>query len=187
MKNQKPIQDIYCVMILFSIASQTEIRFNDLLKHLNEQMKVSPPTLSNHLKHLIKQKLIIRTVEEAQNVTYRINNKGFRNFPELTKVLKDSIATWKVTKEQFGNLSVAEHLNDFVRTNMLVNLECLKSRILWEAYKNIERWFILNFLSSPYLKIKEQLIIQKSLKDKEYRDKVIQEIEFFQKKLTEEI
>ncbi|MBS7620074.1 hypothetical protein KEJ21_05460, partial [Candidatus Bathyarchaeota archaeon] len=62
--------DDYCSNIFLEIIIREKIRFNQLHKNLLALgVKLSKPTLSEHLKHLLARDLITRKVEEAQNVT----------------------------------------------------------------------------------------------------------------------
>jgi len=68
------------------VASTKKIRFNELLRSLNGLgVKISKPTLSEHLKHLTEQKILTRKQEGKQRVYYEINWEMFENLRDAQK------------------------------------------------------------------------------------------------------
>jgi DNA-binding HxlR family transcriptional regulator len=76
---EEPPLDEYCKKILaILLLLRRKIRFNELYRFLNQHgVKISKPTLSEHLKHLTKLKILVRQEEGIQKVTYRINSERF--------------------------------------------------------------------------------------------------------------
>jgi len=72
---EKPILDEPCKKIfILLVSSDKTLRFNELHKHLNQiGVKMSKPTLINHLRHLVRRKLLIRKREGKQNISYSVN------------------------------------------------------------------------------------------------------------------
>lgn len=85
--------DEYCVKIFaLLVANQEKIRFNKLHKTLNAlNVKISKPTLIQHLHHLHTKGFILRKKEGKQNVTYQVNWKKFEQLKE-TLGFKEIIA-----------------------------------------------------------------------------------------------
>jgi len=85
--------DEYCIKIFaLLVANQEKIRFNKLHKTLNTlDVKISKPTLIQHLRHLRTKGFILRKKEGKQNVTYQVNWKKFEQLKE-TLGFKEIIA-----------------------------------------------------------------------------------------------
>ena len=94
--------DEYCnkilVVLMIENATNEKIRFNELYRLLNKtyKNKISKPTLIEHLNHLIKNQIIIRTKEAKQNISYSLNWKKL-------KVLKEIKDTYKIKLAQLQN------------------------------------------------------------------------------------
>ncbi len=79
----------WCEEILFALEDGSQ-RFNQLLNlGSNSNMRISSRTLSNRLKELEEQKLIVREIvnERPPTSIYKLTNKGKRA-TELVKKLK---------------------------------------------------------------------------------------------------
>ncbi len=78
----------YKPIILYCLMEYEPVRFNDMQRYLG---KVSDKTLSQHLKELEADDLIIRTVynQIPPKVEYTLSDKGH----SLVKVL-DQLCTW---------------------------------------------------------------------------------------------
>ena len=85
--------DEYCVKIFALLVANIEkIRFNKLYETLNAlDVKISKPTLIQHLHHLRTKGFILRKREGKQNVTYQVNWKKFEQLKE-TLGFKEIIA-----------------------------------------------------------------------------------------------
>jgi len=67
--------DDYCSAILILLWHGREMRFNAIYKELKlKGIKLSKPTLSDHLKHLINKEWIIRNAKDTQYVSYKLHN-----------------------------------------------------------------------------------------------------------------
>jgi DNA-binding HxlR family transcriptional regulator len=71
----KPLLDEQCKRLLsLLLASEKTLRFTELHETINGVgLKMSRPTLIEHLHHLQKHRLIVRKKEGKQNVSYRVN------------------------------------------------------------------------------------------------------------------
>ncbi|MGD0028230.1 MAG: hypothetical protein ABSC91_04735 [Candidatus Bathyarchaeia archaeon] len=82
--------DKYCQDIFaYLVASDKEIRFNQLYNSLIAlDVKITKPTLIQHLNHLHAKRFILRKEKGKQNVTYRVNWKKFEPLNEALKFKK---------------------------------------------------------------------------------------------------
>ncbi|MDO4620680.1 MAG: helix-turn-helix domain-containing protein [Lachnospiraceae bacterium] len=84
----------YKPIILYCLMEYEPVRFNEMQRYLG---KVSDKTLSQHLKELEKDGLIIRTVynQIPPKVEYTLTEKGH----SLVKVL-DQLCTWGIENRE---------------------------------------------------------------------------------------
>lgn len=123
------------------IASNKNRHFNELHANLNKirNLEISKPTLSEHLKHLQRLKLITRKREGKQRVKYEVN------WTKL-KYLQETIESQKILKriteneETFTSLPMEEQVMFVTNVLSLRNLKELKLEILdtIEPNKNFE-------------------------------------------------
>jgi len=103
--------DGYCIKILaYLIANEKKIRFNKLHKTLNAlDVKISKPTLIQHLHHLRAKGFILRKKESKQNVTYQVN---WKNLEQLEKTLesKEIIARNLKNEKIFKSKSLEDQI-----------------------------------------------------------------------------
>ena len=72
---EKQMLDDYCSAILILLWRGREMRFNEMYRELKlKGIELSKPTLSEHLKHLIKKKWITRKPKDTQYVSYKLHN-----------------------------------------------------------------------------------------------------------------
>jgi hypothetical protein len=82
-KLEQNMLDDYCSAILMLLWKKKEMRFNEIYRALkNKGVRLSKPTLSEHLKHLSKEKWVKRKVRGVQNVTYGIHDSIQRSSDE---------------------------------------------------------------------------------------------------------
>jgi len=153
--------DQYCERIFtLLVASNNKIRFNELHKTLNTlDVKISKPTLIQHLHHLHAKGFILRKKENKQNVTYQVNWKKFEQLKEaleFKKVIAHNLENEKIfksmsfedqivfvtgilTMEQILNLQL--YINDILepKSKALHNLGFL---LIHRLYDNYRRWLL---------------------------------------------
>jgi predicted transcriptional regulator len=86
-KNQNALEDFekmmlddYCSEILKIFWRTESMRFNEVYRALIDRgMKISKPTLTEHLKHLTKKKWLSRRVTGFQSVTYTLHGDILKN------------------------------------------------------------------------------------------------------------
>lgn len=152
---------------------------NELHKLLN----FPKPTLSVHLKHLTQEKIVKRTVVDAQNVTYEIDRKNFTSFLERANLAKEFLEYGEEQKRIFESMSLSEKIVYIYQVMVLRDLSQLKAEIKLAVDKSQDNELALRILSSPVFRVFELLLASQCRKDKEYGKKAIQEID----KLREQI
>ncbi|HVP26963.1 MAG TPA: hypothetical protein VMT26_04790 [Candidatus Bathyarchaeia archaeon] len=82
--------DEYCQKIFaYLVANNKEIRFNQLYSELKAlDVKITKPTLIQHLNHLHAKRFILRKEKGKQNVSYQVNWKKFEPLDEALKFKK---------------------------------------------------------------------------------------------------
>jgi DNA-binding HxlR family transcriptional regulator len=152
--------------------------------------KISKPTLSEHLKHLLERKLIIRKVEEAQNVSYSPNPKRVPStipaddFEILDFLQKFGTKMPKKSKEIMDRAAIQD-LDDMILLNLLELKAIIDYELnIREQYKsgqsNAEFW---QFLGNPAYRRIEMMIVDECKEDEGYKkilfkkiDEIISEI-----------
>lgn len=133
--------DNYCQKLLQAfIGSNKRWHFNEFHEKLNKaSLKISKPTLSQHLKHLQKLKLITRKREGKQRISYGVN---WEKLKHLQKTVDGLHAIKRILENEttFSTLRIQEQVMYLIDTLTLRNLEMLKLEILdiLEPDKNFE-------------------------------------------------
>jgi DNA-binding HxlR family transcriptional regulator len=133
--------DEYCKKLLVTfIASDRRWHFNEFHHKLNEtSFKISRPTLSVHLKHLLRLKLITRKKEGKQLISYGVNWEKLKYLQETVESLK---ATKRIAENEatFRSFPIEEQTMFLTNVLSLRNLQQLKLEILdaLEPNKNFE-------------------------------------------------
>ena len=174
--------DKYCRDILgFLIIHRDRIRFNKLYDVLTEKMKykISRPTLADHLNHLVRKRYVVRKTEGKQNVTYRLNDGYFKGLIETIKEEEEISKHLSEKKESFNSLTMDEQLEACIGDMVLRNLRQLEIEIRNGIYpgNEFENNLQIMFINNQSNKYTERRLLENSLKDKEYGDKLIQKIE----------
>ena len=165
-----PIEELdeYCKKLLVAfIASDRKWNFNEFLHMLNKSnIRISTPTLSEHLKHLRGLKLITRKREGKQRISYEVN---WEKLKYLQKTITSQNALKRITENEkiFTFFPIAEQVMFLTNVLSLRNLQELKLEILdtLEPDKNFEHnvqyalthqffnlfrtWFIKNCYETP--------------------------------------
>jgi len=126
----KPLLDEYCKNI-FSVflVSEKTLRFNELYRTLNNiGLKMSKPTLIEHLRHLLKHRLLIRKKEGKQNVSYEANWTKLATFKQSMKT-KQFIKNLLGNEKQFKTYPIDEQVTYVTNIMTLSNLYQLKIEV----------------------------------------------------------
>jgi len=165
-------------IFLFLGLREEKIGFNDLYRSLEKAgCRVSKPTLSEHLKHLTKKKVLIRKKVGKQRVSYEINWESFKHLldaREHGKRMGNRIENQKL----YETFSIEEILL-LTKFNLeYVVLQQLRLSIL--ATLNPEKAFEYNLellFISKYFTIFKGIIIDECRKNKEFGKQILQKIE----------
>jgi arginine repressor len=145
--NKQPL-DEYCKNILsVMLIVREEIRFNDLYRMLNKHgFEVSKPTLSEHLKHLTKKKIILRRKTGIQSISYKPNFEKFRNLGETSAGLNELLKLHLDAMEKYKVLPIKEQVEYVHSFMVLQELFLLKTEMLYtfEPEKRLDHF--LNYL-----------------------------------------
>ena len=95
--------DNYCEYIFVALGFQDCQQFNQLHRYLkNNNLQMSKPTLSDHLKHLVKSGIVNRKENEGkQSVTYSLNPEKIGTSKEFFKQMKETIRDERKNKKKF--------------------------------------------------------------------------------------
>jgi len=138
---EKPLLDEACKNI-FSVllVSDKTLRFNEFHKTLNQiGLKMSKPTLIDHLHHLQKRKLLIRKKEGKQNVSYRVNWEKLETLQESMKT-RQALRHIMQNKKTFKSFPIDEQVTYVTNIMTLTNLYRLKLEVqdVLDPTKNFE-------------------------------------------------
>jgi DNA-binding HxlR family transcriptional regulator len=126
----KPSLDETCEKI-FSLLffSDKKLRFNELHRTLNQiGLKMSKPTLIEHLNHLKKQRLLIRKREGKQNVSYSVNWKKLEHLKETIKT-RQALKRMLENEKNFKSFPINEQITYTHNILALRNLYQLRLEI----------------------------------------------------------
>jgi len=167
--------DKKCKIIFIILLTKGELRFKDLKKELkNKHADMPEPTLLMHLNHLLKQKLIVKTVKSPKNVTYRPNMNKLEEFQKRLYAVQ--YREWRKMEEAFLNKPIEEQI-EIVKLHALTRgLLCLKYQILFEKYGGFED-ALMSELADWLFSYQDSLIIKKCLKDEKYMEKLLECLE----------
>jgi len=128
----EPPLDDFCKKI-FSLltAASGSIRFNELHRALNRlNVKISKPTLSEHLKHLTDQGIFIRKEEGKQNVSYTINYDRFKSLNNLSETEKNYVDYLKKNEEILESQTIGDQVTSMHMLAIMQELYLLKLDLL---------------------------------------------------------
>jgi len=159
--------DNYCSKIFwFLFLNDKKCRFNELHKRIKGiNFKVSKPTLIVHLGHLQDKGFIIRTQEDKQNVSYRVNLDKFKFLKESVGY-KQLLLNTNKNKEIFHTLSPRDQLATLIDIMTLYSFHGVRNDIssflepekkaenhlaFWFFFKSLDMyrvWFLETFKQS---------------------------------------
>jgi len=180
--------DDVCSSIFLTLLAYKKLRFNEL--HRTQKKlgsNISKPALSDHLKHLIRQKLVERKVEDVQKVTYGLKQ-------EIVSILdrSEDIPSWFDNlanvlepfdaKQYYGKMSMSElsaELDRDLKGVLLQNLYELKAVVNFqlnidENESDAEFW---KFVGNPMYRLLEKSIADRCRESLDYKKKFFEKIE----------
>jgi hypothetical protein len=140
----KNCEDLFSLLLV----SDKTLRFNELHRAVNDLgLKMSRPTLINHLNHLLTRKMILQQKPRKQNVSYKVNYQRFQNLEQTlkTKVLLHVMEN----QERFKSFSIDEQTTYVTNTMTLTNLYRLKLIVQTilepkKSYENSLQYLFIN-------------------------------------------
>ena len=124
--------DEYCQKILgVLLLMRQDYRFNELYRFLNKNgIKISKPTLSEHLKHLMRHNLLLRQEEGIQKVIYKVNYDRFKKLAGATDISQDVVTRFFLQREHFKSLPIDRKIECYHGIMVLQSLLLLKLELL---------------------------------------------------------
>lgn len=174
--------DKYCLDILgFFLVYNQKIRFNELYNRLTEKMnyKISRPTLAEHLKHLVKQKEIIRKKEGKQNVSYQFNGERYLHMKKAIEIQNELSKVFSENEKRFNELSIDDQLTVCITNMILRNLRQLRIEINegLNPDNRYESRLEVMFINNPVHRFYERKLFNDSVRDREYGEKVLKKLD----------
>ena len=104
--------DLYCAKIVsIFLLEHKAYRFNELERKLeNMKLKITAPTLKQHLRHLVEKKVLIRDELEKNFVAYSFN---WKRWPNLDQLLKERIIGEKAFRKSWTSSANVQLKNRF--------------------------------------------------------------------------
>jgi DNA-binding HxlR family transcriptional regulator len=179
---------IFLTLFAENISGIAKMRFNKLHDRLAELgLEMPKSTLSDHLKHLTEVEMVIRKVEDVQKVSYAINMKGIANLKEAIERTIENKKLFDRERKKFFSEPLEDQINDILFSSFYTTLLRLKHWILYKTYGKFEDGILLRFVNSNFFKLKERQVVEKAVKDEEYRKAILQTIESSLKKWVERL
>ena len=174
--------DKYCLDILgFFLVYGQKIRFNELYERLTKKMnfKISRPTLAEHLKHLVKEKNIIRKKEGKQNVSYQFNEKRYTNLKKVIEIQNEYAKIFSENERRFNELSLDDQLAHCLTDMILRNLRQFRIEIYngLNPGNEFQNKLEIIFINDPVHRFYERRLFNHSLQDREYGEKVLKKLD----------
>lgn len=129
---KEPVLDEYCQKILAVLLLMREdYRFNELFRFLNKNgVKLSKPTLSEHLKHLCQQEILIRQEAGVQKVIYKVNFSRFSELDEASDISQDFVTRFYQQEKHFKSLPIDRKIDYYHSLTVLQSLLLFKLALL---------------------------------------------------------
>jgi len=173
-----PKLDSNCAKILAVLMFSDEVRFKDLKQKLAKyNMEIPEATLVMHLNHLIKSKLVLKTIKSPKNVTYKANIEKLDEVQTKFKASSKYVKDWKKFEEIFLSKPIKEQIVQILVNTVSCELAYLKHKILFEKYGKFADGLLAELFQSYFLRIPELLIIKECMKDEKYMNAFLEQLE----------
>jgi DNA-binding transcriptional ArsR family regulator len=172
--------DKYCLEILLVLADLGySSSFNKLKDAINEGgFEISLPTLSRHLKHLISLGYVTREDKGAQMKIYSVDSNKVKKIKGVWERAKRIARSMRENRNKFFSLSEKDQMTLVLQILSARKLEEIRAQIAHKLEpKSFEKRLELVFLTSPYLTAAEGWVIERSVKDEAYRERVLKVID----------
>jgi hypothetical protein len=173
-----PKLDSNCAKILAVLMFRDEVRFKDLKQILAKyNMEIPEATLLMHLNHLIKSKLVLKTIKSPKNVTYKANMEKLKEVQTKFRATSQYVKDWQKFKEIFLNKPVKEQIGQILINTVSCELAYLKHKILFEKYGKFADGLLAELFQSYFLRIPHFLVIKKCMENEEYMNAFLEQLE----------
>jgi len=181
--------DEYCLNIArVLLLSFGLLRFNELFRKVNEMgAKMSKPTFSEHLNHLVEKGLVIRKVEGKQQVSYFFDWKKFmikeEDLKELVKE-EEPEEVMLVNKKRFNSLPIDEQVKAILLSLFEKSIRELQLDVLsainpdHQFFHNLDKMTNRQSIDSLW-----EALLENCSKDKDYANQVLEKIALSKDKL----
>lgn len=162
------------------LIEEKQAHFNELHKTLKKRgIVISVPTLSRHLKHLVKAGYVTREEKEGlQLITYSVNYDKIGKIKGIWERTNRIAKSLRSSKREFFSQSEDQQVKIVLNVLVYRKLNEIKARIDYALDpKSFEKQFTLIFWTSPFLKVAEALVIEKSVEDEAYRKQILEVID----------
>ncbi len=124
-------KDLLTFFLARSLNKLEPIRYGDLLQTLKKSgLKISRPTLTEHLKHLTGLKLVTRTEITRANVTYHLNRESGRHLEGYHTMHEKITEFIRKNREILDSGYVDDHIDNLLRFLVLRQLYQIKYEVL---------------------------------------------------------
>lgn len=190
--------DDICSEILLTLLAYTRLRFNELHTMLKKfGTDISNPTLSEHLKHLTKGKLIKRKRENFQNVSYGLTEEicsllyvsqedikeWIKDFEKSNEKLPPHLRLLKFdAKEYYKNLPEKEldrKIDRDLEYTYCLSLDELRNMINYDLRidKHESDAAFWKFIGNPLYRMHEKVIAENCRDSEEYKKRLFEKID----------
>jgi DNA-binding HxlR family transcriptional regulator len=179
----------YCLNIArVLLLSFGWLRFNELFRKVNEMgAKMSKPTFSEHLNHLVEKGLVIRKVEGKQQVSYFFDWKRFTGNEEDVKELVKEEEPEEVVlaqKKRFNALPIDEQVKEILLSLFEKSIHELRLDFLIaidpsrQFFHNLDKMTNRQSINPLW-----EALLENCTKDKDYANQVLEKIALSKDKL----
>lgn len=189
--------DDLCHEIFLILQAYKKLRFNELLRSLKRLgVKITKPTLKEHLMHLIELNLVERNEEDVQKVSYGLTKEiaeilkpilyaDLKDWVEATaddESLPAKFRPLKMTREEFYAKLSAEQLDkmatddlsDIIASNLFELKTFVEYDLNVDKYKtNADFW---NFVGNPIYRMHEKTVAEKCRDSEQYKKILFEKI-----------
>lgn len=179
--------DEYCqkIFIVFTMTDR-KMRFNELHRQINKYgLKISKPTLIQHLKHLQKQKTIRRIQKDKQVVFYELNWKRLEQLRKAKKI-NEAALHYVIDEKTFKSKPLHQQINFTLDMLFLKELSRLKLAALYilEPKQRLQLLSTLSYINLLYTMYTKWLF-NSVTQSKENGQQILEAIDDTIDKLTE--
>jgi DNA-binding transcriptional ArsR family regulator len=137
-------------------------------------MEISKPTLSEHLKHLVKAGHVTRKKDKGkkQMVTYSLNLEKISKLKGYVEQMKKSIDSEQKNKKMFFSYPKKDQVQKMFEDLTYRKLKEIKARVDYGLNPDFEKSLAVRFWVNPLQRLAETWMINECIKNEEYRKKI---------------